>query len=101
MQQKAGKNAANALTVVANLPPNTAKRRQTPQHSKTPQNAAKQRKMLQNAAKYRELALGLRDQIFGESKKPRPLFRSVEINHGPLLASHGPLSPLKTFFLLF
>ena len=72
MQQKAGKNAANALTVVANLPPNTAKRRKTPQHSKTPQNNAKQRKMLQNAAKYRELALGLRDQIFVGLKNPAP-----------------------------
>ena len=39
------------------------------------------------------------DQIIGGAKKPRPLFRSVEINRGPKLGGHGPLSPLKTFFL--
>ena len=97
---KTPQNAANATKRNKQV----AKRRQTLQN---PPNAAKRCKTPQNTAKHLKTPqislIGNKsswDQIFGGAKKPHPLFRSFEIYCGPQLGGHGPLSPLKTFFLV-
>jgi len=70
---------------------------------KMPENARILLKMPENAGKrrkYHELAISLRGtKYLGGLKIPHPFFRTVEINRGPKLWGHSPLSPPRTFFL--
>jgi hypothetical protein len=73
---------------------NAGKRGKRRKNRKTPQNATKRHKTPQILRIDNKL---LQDQIFRGAKKPTP-FSAVEINLGPKLGGHGPLSPPENIF---